>query len=83
MSLGLPSAIVSPKSSTTIRCDTFISEATFGLPVFRHPPDRHEIDRLLHSLRLFPERCQLVGVYALGKCQRVIGLLRVKEKQAA
>jgi len=57
-------------------CDVFITEATFGLPVFRHPPDRHEIDRLLHSLRLFPERCQLVGVYALGKCQRVIGLLR-------
>jgi putative mRNA 3-end processing factor len=58
------------------RCDLFITEATFGLPVFRHPPDRHEIDRLLHSLRLYPERCQLVGVYALGKCQRVIALLR-------
>jgi putative mRNA 3-end processing factor len=58
------------------QCDVFITEATFGLPVFRHPPDRHEIDRLLHSLRLFPERCQLVGVYALGKCQRLIALLR-------
>jgi putative mRNA 3-end processing factor len=57
-------------------CDVFITEATFGLPVFRHPPDRHEIDRLLHSLRLFPERCHVVGVYALGKCQRVIALLR-------
>ena len=29
----------------------FITEATFGLPVFRHPPDAHEIDKLLHSLR--------------------------------
>ena len=57
-------------------CAVFITEATFGLPVFRHPPDTHEIGRLLHSLRLFPERCHLVGVYALGKCQRVIGLLR-------
>jgi putative mRNA 3-end processing factor len=57
-------------------CDVFVTEATFGLPVFRHPPDRHEIDRLLHSLRLFPERAHLVGVYALGKCQRVICLLR-------
>ena len=57
-------------------CDVFITEATFGLPVFRHPPDDHEISRLLHSLQLFPERCHLVGVYALGKCQRVIGLLR-------
>ena len=57
-------------------CDLFITEATFGLPVFRHPSDRREIEKLLHSLCLFPERCQLVGVYALGKCQRVIALLR-------
>jgi putative mRNA 3-end processing factor len=57
-------------------CDLFITEATFALPVFRHPPDRQEIDKLLHSLALFPERCHLVGVYALGKCQRVLALLR-------
>ena len=57
-------------------CDLFITEATFGLPVFRHPPDRQEIDKLLHSLSLFPERCHVVGVYALGKCQRVLALLR-------
>jgi putative mRNA 3-end processing factor len=57
-------------------CDVFVTEATFGLPVFRHPPDAQEIERLLHSLRLFPERCHVVGVYALGKCQRVLALLR-------
>ena len=57
-------------------CDLFITEATFALPVFRHPPDRREIDKLLHSVALFPERCHLVGVYALGKCQRVLALLR-------
>ena len=57
-------------------CDVFITEATFGLPVFRHPPDQQEIDKLLHSLSLFPERCHVVGVYALGKCQRVLALLR-------
>jgi len=57
-------------------CDVFITEATFGLPVFRHPPDTQEIDKLLHSLVLFPDRCHLVGVYALGKCQRVLALLR-------
>ncbi|HYZ43157.1 MAG TPA: ligase-associated DNA damage response exonuclease [Stellaceae bacterium] len=57
-------------------CDLLITEATFGLPVFRHPPDQHEIDKLLHSLSLFPERCHVVGVYALGKCQRVLALLR-------
>src|SRR5262249_15387578 len=33
-------------------------------------------DKLLHSLALFPERCHLVGVYALGKCQRLLALLR-------
>ena len=59
-----------------LHCDLFITEATFGLPVFRHPPDNQEIDKLLHSLLLFPERCHLVGVYVLGKCQRVLALLR-------
>jgi len=59
-----------------VPCDVFISEATFGLPVFRHPDDRHEIARLLRSLAQFPERAHLVGAYALGKAQRIICLLR-------
>jgi len=59
-----------------VPCDVFVSEATFGLPVFRHPPAGQEIARLLHSLELFPERAHVVGTYALGKCQRVIALLR-------
>ena len=59
-----------------IRCDVFITEATFGLPVFRHPPADEEIGRLLKSVRQFPERTHLVGAYALGKAQRVIRLLR-------
>ncbi len=57
-------------------CDIFVTEATFALPVFRHPEDTAEIDKLLHSVRLFPERSHVVGVYALGKCQRVLSLLR-------
>ncbi len=32
--------------------------------------------KLLHSLQLFPERCHVIGVYALGKCQRVLTMLR-------
>jgi putative mRNA 3-end processing factor len=59
-----------------VECDVFVTEATFGLPVFRHPPDEQEIDRLLGSCVLFPERVHLVGVYSLGKCQRVLALLR-------
>ncbi|MGA2128879.1 MAG: ligase-associated DNA damage response exonuclease [Xanthobacteraceae bacterium] len=59
-----------------IACDVFITEATFGLPVFRHPDPQAEIARLLQSVRLFPDRAHLVGAYALGKAQRVIALLR-------
>jgi len=59
-----------------VRCDVFITEATFGLPVFRHPPDRDEIGKLIRSLEQFPDRAHLVGAYALGKAQRVIALLR-------
>ena len=59
-----------------VPCDVFVTEATFGLPVFRHPPDADEIGKVLRSLALFPDRAHLIGVYALGKCQRVIALLR-------
>jgi putative mRNA 3-end processing factor len=59
-----------------VPCDVFITEATFGLPVFRHPDDAGEIGKLLRSVEQFPERTHLVGVYALGKAQRVIKLLR-------
>jgi putative mRNA 3-end processing factor len=59
-----------------VPCDVFITEATFALPVFHHPSDAGEIGKLLRSVATFPERSHLVGVYALGKCQRVIRLLR-------
>jgi putative mRNA 3-end processing factor len=59
-----------------VPCDTFISEATFGLPVFVHPPDKEEIAKLIASLSTFPDRTHLVGAYSLGKAQRVIALLR-------
>ena len=55
-----------------VPCDIFITEATFGLPVFRHPETASEIDRLLLRLHENPDRCVLVGAYALGKAQRVI-----------
>lgn len=60
-----------------LRCHTFISECTFGLPVYRWPGAVAivaELDRL---------RCSaaeqglplLLGAYALGKAQRVLALL--------
>jgi putative mRNA 3-end processing factor len=59
-----------------VPCDVFISEATFGLPVFRHPDDKEEVARLLRSVQQFPERSHIIGAYALGKAQRIIRLLR-------
>ena len=59
-----------------VKCDIFITEATFALPVFRHPPAEGEIGKLLTSLAQFPERAHLVGAYSLGKAQRVIRMLR-------
>ena len=59
-----------------VRCHAFVSEATFGLPVFRHPDAAGEVDRLLRSIALFSDRAHMVGVYSLGKAQRVMALLR-------
>jgi putative mRNA 3-end processing factor len=59
-----------------VACDLFVTEATFGLPVYRHEPDTAEVQKLLASLRDFPERTHQIGVYGLGKCQRLIKLIR-------
>ncbi|MBN9580762.1 MAG: ligase-associated DNA damage response exonuclease [Afipia sp.] len=59
-----------------VPCDVFITEATFGLPVFRHGDAAAEVAKLLTSVALFPERAHLVGAYSLGKAQRVIALVR-------
>ncbi len=61
---------------TPIPCDVFVTEATFALPVFRHPPAQGEIAKLLASVKLFPERTHVIGCYSLGKTQRLIALLR-------
>ena len=59
-----------------VRCHAFVTEATFGLPIFRHPEAATEVMRLLASRDLFPERTHILGVYALGKAQRMMALLR-------
>ncbi len=59
-----------------VPCDVFVTEATFGLPVFRHHDAEGEIAKLLRSVALFPERAHLVGAYSLGKAQRVIAMIR-------
>ena len=59
-----------------VPCDLFITEATFALPVFQHGEAREEVAKLLASRAQFPARAHVVGVYGLGKCQRLIALLR-------
>jgi putative mRNA 3-end processing factor len=65
-----------------VKCDVFVTEATFGLPVFRHPDTGDEIDKLIAALHANPTRCVLVGAYALGKAQRVIAELRERGHEA-
>lgn len=61
-----------------VKCDLFVTEATFGLPIFSFGDAALEIRKLLTSVAMFPERTHQVGVYGLGKCQRVISLLRAE-----
>ncbi|MEM6821742.1 MAG: ligase-associated DNA damage response exonuclease [Verrucomicrobiota bacterium] len=59
-----------------VRCDVLITEATFGLPIFRNPDPNQEVQKLIQSMEQQPERSHVIGVYALGKCQRLIAMLR-------
>ena len=59
-----------------VKTDTLITEATFGLPIFKHPDPKKEILKLIDSCKNFPEKNHIVGAYALGKAQRIIKLLR-------
>jgi putative mRNA 3-end processing factor len=59
-----------------VPCDIFVTEATFGLPVFQHPDPLQEIAKLVASLKEFPENSHLIAAYPLGKSQRVISLAR-------
>src|SRR3546814_4808560 len=44
-----------------VPCDIFITEATFGLPVFRHPPTEGEIAKLIGAVRAEPDRAVPIG----------------------
>ncbi len=65
-----------------VPCDIFVTEATFGLPVFTHPPVADELAKALAALHADPDRCVLIGAYALGKAQRVIAELRALDHTA-
>ncbi len=65
-----------------VPCDILVTEATFALPVFRHPDPEGEIARLLAARAANPDRALLVGAYALGKAQRLVALLRAAGHEA-
>ena len=58
------------------KCDLLITEATFGLPIFKHPDPITEIKKLTNQIIKKDNKTFLVGAYSLGKSQRLISLLR-------
>ncbi len=48
----------------TVPCDLFVTEATFALPVFRHPDAAREIQKRIEGARLeiLPEAAHLANI---------------------
>ncbi|MBC8124571.1 MAG: ligase-associated DNA damage response exonuclease [Candidatus Kapabacteria bacterium] len=60
-----------------VQCHTFITESTFGLPIYHWPSDAEIIDDILRW-RNANEACGIASAiqcYSLGKAQRLVGLL--------
>jgi len=57
-----------------VRCDVFITESTFGLPVFRWAPQQDVFDAINAWWRTNAEagRASIVYAYSFGKAQRVL-----------
>lgn len=57
-----------------VKCHTFITESTFGLPVYDWKPDRAEFEALQRWWQQNAEDgiCSVVFAYSLGKAQRVL-----------
>jgi putative mRNA 3-end processing factor len=60
-----------------VRCDTFITESTFGLPIYRWDPEQQVIDEINAWWRRNADegRCSVVFAYAFGKAQRILSRL--------
>jgi putative mRNA 3-end processing factor len=61
-----------------LRCHTFVTESTFGLPIYRWSPETQAFDQIRHWWRRNAEsgRASVLFAYALGKAQRVLAGLR-------
>jgi len=58
-----------------VKSHSIITEATFGLPIFKHPNPNDEIKKLLLSLNFNNNQSHLVGCYSLGKAQEAHAIL--------
>lgn len=65
------------KSIEPVRCDVFISECTFGLPIYRWQSSEQVIGDIHRWWRnnVADERCSMVFAYSLGKAQRILSQL--------
>ncbi|PSN15015.1 DNA ligase-associated DEXH box helicase [filamentous cyanobacterium CCT1] len=58
-----------------VPCDTFITEATFGLPIYRWESGAETVRRIYDWWQGDPERPSILFCYAFGKAQRVLSEL--------
>src|SRR5690606_38424422 len=57
-----------------VRCHTFITESTFGLPIYHWRPQQsifHDLQNWIRNNQV-EERCSVIIGYSLGKAQRVL-----------
>lgn len=60
-----------------VKCDLFVTESTFGLPIYRWPSEDSLVEEIHGWWRANQAagRTSLLLGYALGKCQRALALL--------
>ena len=58
-----------------VTADVLITEATFGLPIYRWSPGREVARQILEWWRGAPDRASILFCYAFGKAQRVLAEL--------
>jgi putative mRNA 3-end processing factor len=68
-----------------VRCDTFITESTFGLPIYRWDPTAAVIDDIAAwwNGNRGADRTSVLFCYTIGKAQRLLAeLLRITDRPA-
>ncbi|CAL1516673.1 ligase-associated DNA damage response exonuclease [Chitinophaga sp. MM2321] len=63
-----------------VRCHTFITESTFGLPIYRWEPQQQLADNIARWIAANQQagKASVLLAYSLGKAQRLIYLLKDK-----